>query len=59
MNDAFRQMFEVGPQTIDGSLLETVRDAVVERLLGEALSSGERRRTTIVQQRPGGYRASS
>jgi two-component system phosphate regulon sensor histidine kinase PhoR len=52
MNDAFRQMFEVGPQTIDGSLLETVRDAAVERLLGEALKSGQRRHTTIVLQRP-------
>jgi two-component system phosphate regulon sensor histidine kinase PhoR len=52
MNDAFRQMFEISPRTIDGSLLETVRDAAVERLLGEALSSGERRRITIVLQRP-------
>ncbi len=52
MNDAFRQMFEVGPQTIDGSLLETVRDAAVDRLLGEALKSGQRRHTTIVLQRP-------
>jgi len=33
-------------------LLETVRDVGVERLLGEALRSGERRRTMIVLQRP-------
>jgi len=51
MNEAFRQMFEIGPQVIDGSLLETVRDVGVERLLGEALSSGQRRRATIVLQR--------
>lgn len=51
MNDAFRQMFRISPQAIDGSLLETVRDVAVERLLGEALRSGERRRTTIVLQR--------
>ena len=52
MNDAFRQMFEIGPRVIDGSLLETVRDVAVERSLGEALRTGERRRTTIVLQRP-------
>ena len=52
MNDAFRQMFKIGPQAIDRSLLETVRDVGVERLLGEALRSGERRRTTLVLQRP-------
>ena len=52
MNDAFRQMFELSPQAIDRSLLEMVRDAAVERLLGEAISSGERRRTTIMLQRP-------
>ncbi len=41
MNDAFRQMFAIGPQAIDGSMLETVREVAVERLLGDALSSGE------------------
>ncbi len=52
MNDAFRQMFGLGPETIDATLLETVRDAAVERSLGEALGSGETRRVTIVLQRP-------
>jgi two-component system phosphate regulon sensor histidine kinase PhoR len=52
INDAFRQMFGIGPQAIGSSLLETVRDAEVERLLGEALRTSERRRTTIVLQRP-------
>src|SRR4051812_46237174 len=51
-NDAFREMFGISPQLIDGSLLETVRDAGVERLLGEALRTRERRRTTLVLQRP-------
>jgi two-component system phosphate regulon sensor histidine kinase PhoR len=52
MNDAFRQMFELSPQVTAGTLLETVRDAVVERLLGEALTAGETGRGTITLQRP-------
>ncbi len=52
MNDAFRQMFGLGQETTDATLLETVRDAAVERSLGEALRSGETRRVTIVLQRP-------
>ena len=52
MNDAFRQMFELSPQATAGTLLETVRDAAVERLLGEALTTGETRRGTITLQRP-------
>lgn len=52
MNDAFREMFGLRPQVIDGTLLETVRDAGVERLLGEALSSGEQRRGTMTLNRP-------
>jgi len=52
MNQAFREMFGIRPQVSDGTLLETVRDAVVERLLGEALSRRERQRGTITLQRP-------
>ncbi len=52
MNAAFRQMFGLGAETNDVTLLETVRDAAVERSLGEALGSGETRRVTIVLQRP-------
>ncbi len=52
MNDAFRQMFGIGPQVTGGTLLETVREATVERLLGEALRTGEMRRGTITLKRP-------
>jgi two-component system phosphate regulon sensor histidine kinase PhoR len=52
MNDAFREMFEIRPEATDATLLETVRDAAVERLLGEALASGEPQRGTITLQRP-------
>ncbi|MBA2435377.1 MAG: PAS domain-containing protein [Chthoniobacterales bacterium] len=52
MNNAFRQMFGLGLDQINPTLLETVRDAAVERSLGEALRSGERRSVTIVLQRP-------
>jgi two-component system phosphate regulon sensor histidine kinase PhoR len=52
MNDAFREMFQISPQALDRSLLETVRNVGVERLLGEALRNGERRRITILLQRP-------
>lgn len=52
MNDAFRQIFALGPQMTDGTLLETVRDAAVERLLGEALAVGETRRGAITVRRP-------
>jgi PAS domain-containing protein len=51
MNDAFRQMFALGPQVTDGTLLETMRDAAVERLLGEALAAGETRRGAITLRR--------
>ncbi len=53
MNEAFRQMFGLGPETDNITLLESVRDAAVERSLGEALRSGETRRVAIVLQRPG------
>ncbi|MEO6507856.1 MAG: ATP-binding protein, partial [Chthoniobacterales bacterium] len=52
MNEAFQEMFDLGPQATGGTLLETVREAVVERLLGEALRSGEMRTGTIALQRP-------
>jgi two-component system, OmpR family, phosphate regulon sensor histidine kinase PhoR len=54
MNDAFRQMFGIDSRLTNGTLLETVRDAAVERLLGETLSRGEMGRTTITRQRQGG-----
>lgn len=44
MNRAFREMFGVDPLTNEGSLLEIVRDAAVERLLGETLAGGAARR---------------
>ncbi|MBA3832099.1 MAG: PAS domain-containing protein [Chthoniobacterales bacterium] len=44
MNRAFREMFAVAPLTSEGGLLEIVRDAAVERLLGETLAGGEARR---------------
>ena len=50
-NEAFRQMFALSSQMTDGTLLETVRDAAVERLLGEALAAGETRRGTITLRR--------
>jgi len=52
MNNAFREMFGVRPQATAGTLLETVRDAAVERLLGEALARSARQRGTITLQRP-------
>ncbi len=51
MNRAFREIFGVDPLTKDGSLLEIVRDAAVERLLGETLAGGAARRGTMT--RPG------
>ncbi len=51
MNDAFRNIFSLTPRTAEGTLLETVRDAAVERLLGEVLKTGELRRGTITLQR--------
>jgi two-component system phosphate regulon sensor histidine kinase PhoR len=54
MNGAFRQMFGIDSRLTNGTLLETVRDAAVERLLGEALTRGEMGRSTITLQRPAG-----
>jgi two-component system phosphate regulon sensor histidine kinase PhoR len=47
MNRAFREMFGVDGLTNNSSLLEIVRDAAVERLLGDALARGETQRGTI------------
>ena len=52
MNGAFREIFGVPPEATDGTLLETVREAAVERLLGETLASGAPQRGTITLQRP-------
>lgn len=51
MNRAFREAFQVNPDRTDGTLLETVREAAVERLLGEALTSGEAQRGAITLRR--------
>ena len=51
MNDAFRQMFGLDGLRPGGTLLETVRDAATERLLGEALTTGEMRRGSLTLQR--------
>ncbi len=53
MNRAFRETFNIDSRRLGGTLLETVRDAAVERLLGEALTSGETRRGAITFQRIG------
>ena len=53
MNDAFRKMFGLDAEASNATLLETVREAAVERLLGDALSTGEMRRGAITIQRPG------
>lgn len=54
MNRAFREAFGIDHPTTGSTLLEVVRDATVERLLGEALSSGEARRGAITLLRPAG-----
>jgi two-component system phosphate regulon sensor histidine kinase PhoR len=51
MNQAFREAFQIDPRRTDGTLLETVRDAAVERLLGGALTSGETHRGTFTLRR--------
>ena len=53
-NHAFAEMFSLGPDVEDATLLETVRNPTVENLLGEALQKGERRRGEISLQRPPG-----
>lgn len=54
MNRAFRDLFAVDPLTNEGSLLELVREASVERLLGETLARGESRRGTLTLPGPDG-----
>ncbi|MEO8440513.1 MAG: ATP-binding protein [Spartobacteria bacterium] len=53
MNQAFRDTFGIDPLRADGTLLEILRDAAVERLLGEALSRGQTQRGTISLTRKG------
>ena len=50
-NKAFCEMFALPPEIGNVTLLESVRDAAVERLLGEALASGETQRGEIVLHR--------
>ena len=50
-NKAFREVFQPRSPVIGITLLETVRDAEVERLLGEALTRAETQRGTITLQR--------
>ncbi|MDQ3545025.1 MAG: ATP-binding protein [Verrucomicrobiota bacterium] len=47
MNEAFRVAFQVGPDRLGSTLLEAVRHAATERLLGEALTRGETCRGAI------------
>ncbi|HEY1771018.1 MAG TPA: ATP-binding protein [Chthoniobacterales bacterium] len=49
MNRAFREMFGVDSQTDDGSLIEIVREAAVDRLLGETLRKGELKRAALTR----------
>ena len=51
-NRAFREVFQPSSPVIGATLLETARDAEVERLLGEALRCGETQRGEITLQRP-------
>jgi two-component system, OmpR family, phosphate regulon sensor histidine kinase PhoR len=51
-NRAFREIFRFGSEVLDLTLLESVRDAAVERLLGEALERGQTQRGGITLQRP-------
>jgi len=51
-NRAFREIFQLGSEVLDLTLLESVRDAAVERLLGEALERGQTQRGGITLQRP-------
>jgi two-component system phosphate regulon sensor histidine kinase PhoR len=53
-NRAFREAFQLGSEVRDLTLLESVRDAAVERLLGEALEHGRTQRGAITIQRPPG-----
>ncbi len=50
-NRAFREAFQLGPEINGLTLLESVRDAALERLLGELLDRGETQHGAIVLQR--------
>jgi two-component system phosphate regulon sensor histidine kinase PhoR len=50
-NRAFTEMFDLPPAIENATLLETVRDATVEELLGQALAQGEMQRDEITLQR--------
>jgi two-component system phosphate regulon sensor histidine kinase PhoR len=51
MNDAFRQMFGLEARRTGDTLLETVRDVAIERLLGESLTTGETHCASLTLQR--------
>jgi two-component system phosphate regulon sensor histidine kinase PhoR len=53
-NEAFRKTFALEPDIEGLTLLEAVRDATIERLLGEALERGQVQRDEISLQRPPG-----
>lgn len=53
INRGFHQVFGIEERKASGTLLESVRDATLERLLGRALTSGEVRRGHLTIQRPG------
>src|SRR5689334_10417495 len=50
-NRAFREAFQLGQEITGLTLLESVRDAVIERLLGELLERGQPQRGAILLQR--------
>src|SRR5262249_30083827 len=50
-NKAFREAFQLGPEISGLTLLESVRDAALERSLGEVLDHGQTQRGAIVLQR--------
>ena len=47
MNAEFRRVFAIGDNAMGAPLLEMIRDAAVDRLLAEALDTGEPRRESI------------
>jgi two-component system phosphate regulon sensor histidine kinase PhoR len=54
MNGAFREAFGVDARPAESTVLEVVRDASVERLLGEALTSSQTRRGALALPGPDG-----
>lgn len=53
-NRAFREVFQLRGEIEGLTLLESVRDAALERLLGEALQRGQTQRGAIILQRGSG-----